>query len=299
MILCPRRLIGYGIRDKLRNLDIPTHSFYHEEALEPDEAQITFTLLTLLDDNQDRVALRFWLGYGSPSWLEGEYRVLREHCENTGQSPWDALLALEAGSLHLTHTAKLVSRFKLLRTELSKLNELTGIELVDALFPETEQWAQPLRSAALLRLEDETTAHTLREDLVTRITQPEMPEEGKYVRIMSLHKSKGLSSRVVLVVGCIHGLIPFFNSNETLAEQKKTLLEQRRLFYVAVTRSEELLVLSSVTSLERKLAHKIGATVSGHYGKSGPTIASQFLAELGPTAPRAVPGADWQSRKFS
>jgi superfamily I DNA/RNA helicase len=299
LILCPRRLIGYGIRDKLRGLDIPTHSFYHEEALETDDAQIAFALLTLLDDNQDRVALRFWLGFGSPSWLEGEYQVLKNHCENTGQSPWDALTELEAGSLRLTHTAKLVVRFKLLRTRLSKLDDLTGIELVDALFPEAEEWAQALRGAALLRLEDETIAHTLREDLVTRITQPEMPEEGKYVRIMSLHKSKGLSSRVVIVVGCIHGLIPFFNAYETPAEQKKTLLEQRRLFYVAITRSEELLVLSSVTSMERQLAHRIGASVSGNYGKSGPTIASQFLAELGPTAPRAVPGTDWQRRKFS
>jgi superfamily I DNA/RNA helicase len=185
-----------------------------------------------------------------------------------------------------------------MRPLLVKLDGLTGKELVDALFPKDEKWAQALRNAARLHLEAETTAVTLREDLVTRITQPEMPEDGKYIRIMSLHKSKGLTSKVVIVVGCVEGLIPLLNRDETIAEQKATLLEQRRLFYVAITRSQELLVLSSVTSMERKLAWKIGAHVSGHYGKSGPTIASRFLNELGPTAPKAVSGAAWQKHGF-
>ncbi len=38
LILTPRRLLGYGIRDCLRAADIPVHSFYHEEALEGNAA---------------------------------------------------------------------------------------------------------------------------------------------------------------------------------------------------------------------------------------------------------------------
>jgi superfamily I DNA/RNA helicase len=228
------------------------------------------------------------------SWNDGLTGVALKIAQ-TDESP---LRVMAGPGMELTHTGNLVGRLKILKKQLAKLDGLTGKELVDSLFPKDEKWAQALRSAARLHLEDETTADTLREDLVTRITQPEMPEDGKYVRVMSLHKSKGLTSKVVIVVGCIEGLIPLVNRDETIAEQKATLREQRRLFYVAITRSQELLALSSVTSMERKLAWKIGAVVSGRYGKSGPTIASRFLNELGPTAPRAALGPDWERRGF-
>jgi len=48
LILTPRRLLGYGIRDRLDDVDIPVHSFYHEEALEGEAAQRAFALLSLL-----------------------------------------------------------------------------------------------------------------------------------------------------------------------------------------------------------------------------------------------------------
>ena len=91
LVLSPRRLIGYGIRDAISNLEIPVHSFYHEEALEDERAQTSFCLLTLLANPDDRVALRFWLGSGSPTWREGAYRRLRDHCENNRISPLQAL----------------------------------------------------------------------------------------------------------------------------------------------------------------------------------------------------------------
>ena len=51
LVLSPRRLIGYRIRDKLVASGVATHSFYHEEALEDDRAQEAFALLTLLADS--------------------------------------------------------------------------------------------------------------------------------------------------------------------------------------------------------------------------------------------------------
>ena len=40
------------------------------------------------------------------------------------------------------------------------------------------------------------------------ITQPELPTDVDYVRVMSLHKSKGLTADLVIVMGCVEGLIP-------------------------------------------------------------------------------------------
>ena len=101
LVLTPRRLLGYGIRDRIAEVGIRVHSFYHEEALEGEDAQRAFTLLSLLVDIDDRVALRWWLGAGSPSSRKNAYQRLRQHCEAAGISPRAVLEALEQGSLTL------------------------------------------------------------------------------------------------------------------------------------------------------------------------------------------------------
>ena len=101
LVLTPRRLIAYDVRDALVSKGVPAHSFYHEEALEDDAAQRAFTLLSLLVDPEDRVTLRFWLGYGSATWLAGEYAKLRAHCERSGGSPNEAMKQLHLGTLSI------------------------------------------------------------------------------------------------------------------------------------------------------------------------------------------------------
>jgi ATP-dependent DNA helicase UvrD/PcrA len=295
LILCPRRLLGYGIRDALLQHGIPAHSFYHEEALEEDMAQLAFTLLSLLANRQDRVSLRFWLGYGSPSWRKGEYARLRAHCERTGESPWDVLEQIDTGRGHLDRLAETLARFRQLKNELAPLNALIGPGLVDVLFPDGQPWGRALREAALLKIKDDTTASTLLDVLRSSVTQPEMPDSGDFVRVMSLHKSKGLTSKVVFVAGCIEGLVPTLTREGTPQQQQSELEEQRRLFYVAITRAKELLVLSSVIRLQRDLAFRIGARVIG-YGDA--TITSRFIGELGPAAPEPEDGERWRANGF-
>lgn len=297
LILCPRRLIGYGIRDALLGLDIPAHSFYYEEALEPVEAQTSFALLCLLSDNTDRVALRYWLGLGSNTWNARGYDNLRGHCELTGQSPFDAMQAVRNGELHLAFLGPLLQRFSLLIDELSVLEGMRGHALLDRLFPGGHDWSSALRDTVMLRITDSTEPSEMLDLLRTQATQPEKPDDGEFARVMSLHKSKGLTSHAVVVVGCVEGLCPVRDPSLSPVEQKHLLEEQRRLFYVATTRCTEILVLSSVLSIEKRTAYKIGAIVQGT-GEVGNTITSRFVSELGPSAPRPVAGARWVANGF-
>ena len=107
LLLTPRRLLGYGVRDQLQELGIAVHSFYHEEALEGVAAQRAFALLSLLVDAEDRVALRWWLGDGSPSNRKSAYQRLRQHCEQVDVSPGAALDALDQGTLALPNIGAL------------------------------------------------------------------------------------------------------------------------------------------------------------------------------------------------
>lgn len=297
LVLCPRRLMGYGIRDALQNVDIPAHSFYYEEALEPKDAQEHFALLSLLCNNDDRVALRFWLGLGSNTWNARGYERLRKHCEETGRSPFQTLLDVSNGVISIPYTRPLVDRFVLLTAKLSTLEDLSGYALLDRIFPSDQNWSNPIREAVSLKLYGEMEPFELLDIVRTQATQPEKPDEGDFVRIMSLHKSKGLTSQVVIVAGCIEGLCPVRDNNLPDYEQQRMLEEQRRLFYVAITRCRDILVLSSVTQLETSTAYKIGAIVTGRGAVAG-TITSRFINELGPSRPSPVEGTAWVANGF-
>ncbi len=251
LILTPRRFIGQLIRRVLTDLEVPTHSFYHEESLEQPDAQRAFTLLTLLANRKDRVALRFWLGLDSPTWNRSEYEVLRAYSTQSGEHPWAVLEKVLNGDLSFPHTKRITARFEELLTALQQLEGLSGEEFVNGLFPEDQPWAETLRDAALTSVEEGTAPGDLFAALRSQITQPEIPDSADFVRIMSLHKSKGLKSRVVVVAGCIEGLAPTLDTEDkTSHEIEQDLMEQRRLFYVAVTRATETLVLSSLAQIE-------------------------------------------------
>lgn len=293
LVLSPRRLMGYSIRDRLSEQNIPAHSYYHEKILEADEAQLALSSLTLLDDKEDRTALRFWLGFSSPSWRSGQYSVLRNHCENSGLSPWAVLEQLESGGLTLGRTNQLVSRFQDLRALIDSFEDLEGEELLDAVFSPNAEWAESIRESVSPSVDDETDVSALLEIVSRLVTQPESPEEGEFVRIMSLHKSKGLTSKVVIVAGCIEGLIPTIDQDATPADRENALQEQRRLFYVSITRCEEILVLSSISSLDESMAYQLGARFTGRGGNVR-TITSRFMQQLGPHAPIAKSGSNWE-----
>ncbi len=290
LVLAPRRQFGYAVRDALNALGVYAHSFFHEQALDKDLAQEAFTLLTLLANPEDRVALRCWCGFGSPSLLSSAWKRLRNHCERYGEEPRMALERLASGSFTIPYSGPLVERFRALQARLGELETVRGQALVDALFPGNGDWVSSIRSISSKIEGDDFDAQELREWLRTGITQPELPTDVDYVRVMSFYKSKGLTADFVVVVGCINGLVPT-RTQGTPAEKAASLEEQRRLFYVAITRTRRALVLSSVTRLPRNLAHKMGAQVRGRNRIYASTIASKFLHELGPSRPRAVSGS--------
>ena len=66
------------------------------------------------------------------------------------------------------------------------------------------------------------------------------------VSLMTMHAAKGLEFSVVFVVGLEDGLTPF-SWVESDAEENGSQAEERRLFYVAMTRAKERLFLSRAT----------------------------------------------------
>ncbi len=98
-------------------------------------------------------------------------------------------------------------------------------------------------------------------------------EPGNAVRLMSLHAAKGLEFGFVFIVGCEDGTLP----HEASLEEGR-LEEERRLFYVGITRAKEALHLSHSRETRR-------------WGGTEQRRPSRFLDEL-PAADLHRDGAD-------
>jgi DNA helicase-2/ATP-dependent DNA helicase PcrA len=93
--------------------------------------------------------------------------------------------------------------------------------------------------------------------LISRDDMDEDEDKGK-VNLMTIHASKGLEFPVVFIIGAEDGIIPHARSME---EGDGSVEEERRLFYVAITRARDKLFISSCQH-RRKMGGVIECTPS-------------------------------------
>ncbi len=84
-------------------------------------------------------------------------------------------------------------------------------------------------------------------EFLSRITldqrdEAEDSEDAGKVNLTTIHAAKGLEHKVVFIAGCEDGIIPHARS---LEENADNIEEERRLFYVALTRAQEKIFITS------------------------------------------------------
>lgn len=292
LIMSPRRDLGNAIRDAL-SPDVEAHSFFTENIFENEEAQWSMTLLNLLVNRHDRVALRTALGLDVATANCAGYQRVQQYCETNGGEPFDALEALSNGTLSLPYTGPLVERFETIKAQIEDLAPREPIEIINVLFPPAETWSFPFVE---LWPEDELEERTLEQFhqlILNQAINPVMPVDVDYVRIMSIQKSKGLTAQVSIIVGAIQGIIPRIYRQRTPADLERLNEEQRRLFFVGITRHERELVISTVRTILKTLAYGLNLRVPQTPSDTMHAIASPFIGEMGPTVPDAVDGLNW------
>ncbi len=121
-----------------------------------------------------------------------------------------------------------------------------------------------LRGLLQYALEDEQPLHEFlaEQSLVADVDSLDADKDA--VTLMTLHAAKGLEFGVVFITGLETGVLPHFRSFEELGG----IEEERRLFYVGLTRAKEKLYLSY--AFRRAL----------YSGAGGPSSPSEFLADL-------------------
>jgi DNA helicase II / ATP-dependent DNA helicase PcrA len=301
LILGPRRLFGNAVRDALIRRRLNATSFYFEDALNSADAAEGFCLLTLAVNPTDRAAYRAWLGLRHTSGHSKAYERVRQAAMAAVIEPFTIVEQISAGTLKIPYTDGLVVRHDLLKDRLTSIHSLKTTELVDALWPVSSSSVGTIRLAAQsLALTFENREEFL-EELKTTITQPELPDaDSSIIRVMSLHKSKGLTARLVVLTGVVDGAIPTVDDSLPQAARDAAHAEQRRLFYVAITRATHTLIISSSTELPVHTAMRGGIRFVGRFRRGNEyfarTVASPFIAELGASAPRAISGTAWRAQ---
>ncbi len=148
------------------------------------------------------------------------------------------------------HNTQLSDRFPLEASEaiqaetyMAELQESTVRE-----FPEDVEWRQRRIHFmnAVLHFESVSGEHRLTDfldyqKLLTNID--EMDDTTEQLTLMTLHAAKGTEFPVVIILGMEEGSFPMWRQNITEAE----IEEERRLFYVGMTRAQNQLYLSSTT----------------------------------------------------
>ncbi len=86
---------------------------------------------------------------------------------------------------------------------------------------------------------------------ITLVSRDNLEEQSgqERVNLMTIHAAKGLEFHTVFIAGLEKGLIPHARS---LEEGEHSVEEERRLFYVAITRAKQRLYLSSCKTRRRR-----------------------------------------------
>ena len=151
--------------------------------------------------------------------------------------------------------------------EMQKDNSLEGlgrIENVNALLDGVKEFVENDEIIDEAIMPDKTLTSYL-QNIALHTDMDTQAEETEFVTLMSVHSAKGLEFKSVFVVGLEENLFPSFMSMES----KEGLDEERRLFYVAITRAEQYLTLSFARGRYK-------------FGKLRNDQPSRFLNEISP-----------------
>lgn len=214
-----------------------------------------------------QVLLDLARGSGSPFWGKFSGRAALPLAD------FGALLAGWRGLL-ATHTVpELFDRI---------LRDVNYLEYLDDGSEEGQDRIENVRE--LRRLAEEYQTRTLAEFLenIALVSDQDTIQEGNVPTLLTMHAAKGLEFGVVFIVGLDDGVLPHSRS----FDDPEAMEEERRLFYVGMTRAKERLYL-------------VRALCRAGRGYSEETTESRFLEDIPPAllqgrgrAPRRKDGFD-------
>ena len=271
----------------LRRYNLPYKVFGGLSFYQRKEVKDLIAYLRLVVNQRDEEALRRVINYPKRGIGKTTIEKISTLAGTTGQSMWDCLPNIQVGSKAKNSIADFVKMIQSfvqkaetsnayeLANYVAKRSKLTDIlradttiegmnrlENVNSLLDGIKAFVEEDSVVDIETVPDKSLASYLQNialltDFDTKTT------DGDFITLMSVHSAKGLEYKSVFVVGLEEKLFPSFMS----LESQDGIDEERRLFYVAITRAEQFLTLSYANSRYK-------------FGQMRYNQASRFLEEI-------------------
>ena len=184
--------------------------------------------------------------------------LLEELAVERGVSIWSAIeVALQEQRLPMRTLRGLEAFHKMHKDFVEAVEELSSAELLERIVnstkytemlqeegtEEAESRVENIRELLTAAAESHERGESLRDflDHAALVSDQDAYDEKAPITLMTLHTAKGLEFPVVFIMGLEEGLFPHSRSSMEAAQ----LEEERRLFYVGMTRAEQKLYLTS------------------------------------------------------
>ena len=211
------------------------------------------------------------LAEGVDGWRKSSVTALREFCQKV--QSWSQLINTEDAYTLAKRIADESGLYAFYRADTS-IEGASRLQNIDELLNSVSQYVEDTNAAALAELEAEVSENQDVEaqmpeqnpqiplsrldgfieniSLLSSVDMSDGEDSSNKISLMTVHSSKGLEFPYVFVVGMEENLFP---SGGMLASPQD-IEEERRLFYVAVTRAEKVVYLSYAQERMRNGQHE-------------------------------------------
>ena len=277
-ILYRVNLQSRAIEDALREAGLPYHvvggiSFYQRREIKD---IIAYARLVL--NHGDNVSLRRIINCPPRGIGAATITKIENEARKKSMSLFDTLKSCIRGNAVVTSTKDKLSTFVHLVEALSSASYGDAADLLRAAVE---------KSGYLSVLGEERKQHIdelivsaqgkdIRDfiDRVSLMTNLDESSHENHISLMTLHNAKGLEFPVVFVTGLEEGVLPYFKANGNDDE----ISEERRLFYVGMTRAKDLLLLTGAR--KRRLYSRIQEQEPSRFLRDLPKDFCQWIEKV-------------------
>jgi len=243
------------IEDSLRDEGLPCRilgsiSFYQRKEIKDIIAYMRLSL-----NNGDNVSFRRIINSPSRGIGAATLSKIEHEAKKKSLSLFNAMKAIlrsdsfsSAVKDKLTEFAKLIEGF-------SSSKYKSAADMLKSIF-EKSGYAENLeeeRAKNIAELISSAEGKEIKDfvDRASLFTNIDEIKKGDYISLMTLHSAKGLEFPVVFIIGLEEGVLPYCKAMERECE----IAEERRLFYVGMTRAKDILWLTGAS--KRRLYAKL------------------------------------------